>query len=145
MSQPGSRPVLNSSARTSMSRGSHLAVLIYAHKHSTGNPLFLLLLFTKQTTAAEKALPVLRGQGSVISANSSMTIITMVFFNGSSAVPAPAVSAAALVCVPQPALKGADLKRLLDHRQPEVYCSFCQPDGFFCILLYHSVILIKYE
>lgn len=119
MSQPGSRPASNSSGRTSMSRGSHLAVLIYTRKNSTGNPLVLLLLFLTQTTAAEKA-PVIRGQGFVISANNSMTVITVVFFNGSSAVPAPAVSAAAPVCVPQPALRGVDLKRLLDHRQPEV-------------------------
>lgn len=58
----------------------------------------------------------------VISVNCSVTLITLVFYV-SSVVPAPAVSAAAPVCVPQPALRGADLKCLLAPRQPEVWPS----------------------
>lgn len=52
----------------------------------------------------------------------SITLITLVF-PVFSAAPAPAACAAALVCVPQPALRGADLKRLLAPQQPEVWPS----------------------
>lgn len=41
-------------------------------------------------------------------------------FSFLSAVPAPAVSAAALGCVPLPARRKVDLKRLLVRQQPEV-------------------------